>query len=301
MTDNTATVKNRRKFLKDITALAAAIAVVRPFTAKLNASHQPVQGMTIQGQDDDPIRADENGVFVITRGEHKPEEIAAAISEIPPVRYQPPSDRWLNLPLTYTELAKEGGELRIVMLGDSIVNDTYRSQWYDLLKVRYPGCKIKAVAVVRGSTGCWWYREEGRVKKYVLPQEPNLLIIGGISQGDDMEPFRDVIHQVRVPKPCDVLLMSGAFGDTDPNDEQQWTYDIPVIPGNYRRNLLELAAETHSAFLDMTAHWGLYMRESGKPLDWFKRDPIHANVRGEQVIGHILAAHLSPPLPAGVF
>ena len=38
--------------------------------------------------------------------------------------------------------------------------------------------------------------------------------------------------------------------------------------------------------------WGRYIRESGKDLNWFKRDSIHANIRGEQILGRILAAHL---------
>ena len=40
-----------------------------------------------------------------------------------------------------------------------------------------------------------------------------------------------------------------------------------------------------AAFLDMEAAWGRYIRQSGKDLDWFKRDPIHANERGEQILG----------------
>jgi hypothetical protein len=48
----------------------------------------------------------------------------------------------------------------------------------------------------------------------------------------------------------------------------------------------------------MTAWWGRTIRESGKDLDRFKRDPIHANIRGEQILGHILAAHLAPPVPS---
>ena len=45
----------------------------------------------------------------------------------------------------------------------------------------------------------------------------------------------------------------------------------------------------------MTDAWGRYVRASGKDLNWFKRDEVHANERGEQVIGRILAAHLAPP------
>ena len=36
------------------------------------------------------------------------------------------------------------------------------------------------------------------------------------------------------------------------------------------------------------------VRASGKDLDWFKRDPVHANSRGEAVLGRILLAYFSP-------
>jgi hypothetical protein len=290
-------ISNRRKFLKDMTALTVALSAAGPINSAgfepLESPDRRIEPLTF----DDPIKPDEHGVFIIKRGEHKPEEIIAANAEISPVEYMPPSDRWQNLPITLNALATDGGELMVVMLGDSIVNDTYRSQWGDLLQARYKNCKITVIAIVRGSTGCWWYKENGRVEHYVLPQHPGLLIIGGISQKGDIDSIREVIEQVRAPQPCDVLLMTGAFGETDPLDDKQWTYDIPVDTDNYRKNLLDLSVKLGTGFLDMTAYWGHYIRESDHSLDWFKRDPIHANIRGEQVLGHILAAHFSPPLP----
>jgi lysophospholipase L1-like esterase len=93
-----------------------------------------------------------------------------------------------------------------------------------------------------------------------------------------------------------VLLMTGAFGAVDPRDDRQWTFEADAHGNDYRARLARLAAELHAEFLDMTAHWGRCVREPGKDLAWFKRDAIHANERGEQVIGGILAAHLAPPV-----
>lgn len=56
-----------------------------------------------------------------------------------------------------------------------------------------------------------------------------------------------------------------------------------------------LAAEVKVEFLDMHGPWGRYIRESGKELVWFKRDDIHANGRGEQILGRILSRYLAPP------
>ena len=90
-----------------------------------------------------------------------------AYAQIPPVQYSPPVERWEKLPKT-RKLLTEGGTLHVVMLGDSIVNDTSRSCWNFIVERRQPKCQIEKITCVRGSTGCWWYKEPGRVQKYVL-------------------------------------------------------------------------------------------------------------------------------------
>jgi hypothetical protein len=237
---------------------------------------------------------DENGVYVLRDPEITLEQVEKAYAEMPPVHYHPPRDRWAHLPLTASVLGKGEGSLRIEMLGDSIVNDTSRSRWDDLLRKAYPKCKIDRVTCVRGGTGCWWYKEPARLKRYVLDLQPDLLIMGGISQKDDIDSIREVIRAVRAARRCDVLLMSGAFGTVNPRDDKQWRFEIDPQGTNYRARLKRLADEEKTGFLDMTAYWGRYIRESGKDLDWFKRDPIHANTRGEQILGRILVAHLAP-------
>ena len=107
--------------------------------------------------------------------------IDAIYAAMDPLDYTPPADRWRNLDRTMQRL-REGGTLRIVMLGDSIVNDTSSSQFELLLGRQYPKCKIEKVTSVRGSTGCWWYKLDNHVQEYVLRHKPDLLMIGGISQ-----------------------------------------------------------------------------------------------------------------------
>lgn len=239
---------------------------------------------------------DENGVTVYSQGVYSKEQMERAAAEIPPVTFEPPADRWMNLPRTAGILRQGGGELRIVMIGDSIVNDTTQSRWEDLLQATYPQSRIVKTTCVRGSTGCWWFKEAGRIKRYVLDYTPDLVIIGGISHKDDVDSIRDVVRQIRAGSPCDVLLLTGAFGYVDPRDDKQWSFEIDSAGTDYRGRLRRLAGEEKAAFLDMTAYWGKYIRESGKELDWFKRDAVHANERGMQVLGQILAKYFSPPV-----
>lgn len=235
-------------------------------------------------------------VYTLTAPERTADEIEAFYAEIPPVVYTPPDDRWRCLRRTADILAGGKPLLRVVMLGDSIIGDTSRSEWDVVLQRSYPDCRIMKVTVIRGSTGCWWYRSDNRVHVFVYPHRPDLLIIGGISQNNDVDAIRDVTRQARALYPCDVLLLSGAFGKTDPRNDDQWSFEIPDDNSDYRYKLRALAESEDIAFLDMTAHWGRYIRESGHDIEWFKRDEVHSNGRGQQIIGRILAAHLAPPV-----
>jgi len=233
--------------------------------------------------------------IIIKKNQRTLEQIDNFYSQIPAVRYNPPTERWKNLPLTKKFLST-GGAFTIVMLGDSIVNDTSRSCWNLLVEKRYPKCKIEKITSVRGSTGCWWYKEPGRVMKFVLDHKPSLVIIGGISNRGDIDSIRDVIRQIKAASDTDILLMTGAFGSVDPSDDDQWQrISDPNRYSEYRKGLELLACSTNSAFLDMEAAWAGYIRGSGKDLDFFKRDPIHANERGEQILGHILESYFTLP------
>jgi len=232
--------------------------------------------------------------YIILKNQRTLDQIQHIYSEMPPVRYSPPLNRWKHLSET-KKLLTEGERLRVVMLGDSIVNDTSRSCWNLLLEQKYPKCRIIKITSVRGSTGCWWYRQPERLRRFVLDHDPNLVMIGGISQRGNISSIRDVIRQIRKGSEADILLMTGAFGRVDPREEAQWQrISDPNHYSEYRRELEKLARQSGAAFLDMEAAWGHYIRECGKDLEWFKRDPIHANERGEQILGHILAAYLSP-------
>ncbi|MFO0890776.1 MAG: SGNH/GDSL hydrolase family protein [Isosphaeraceae bacterium] len=240
---------------------------------------------------------DQDQVHVITRPERSLADIDRAHAEMSPVSYKPPADRWDRLPRTARILASSSGELRVLMLGDSIVNDTSRSGWDQVLQRSYPNIRIIKTTCVRGSTGCWWFKSPDRIERYVLANRPDLLILGGISHRDDLGSVAELIEAVRARLACDVLIMTPAFGTVDPRDDRQWRLEVDPSGADFRSRLVRLANDRKLALLDMTAEWGRFIRASGKSLEWFKRDVVHANARGEQILGRILAAHLMPPLP----
>jgi len=220
--------------------------------------------------------------------------INAIYSEMKPVTWQAPADRWTNLEKTKAKLA-DGPALTMVMLGDSIIGDTSSSQFEYLLGRDYPKCAIKKVVSVRGSTGCWYYKTDNHVQEYVLQHNPDLLVIGGISQRGDVESIRAVIQQCRAKTPgLEVLLVTPAFGPPHEAGGAQLTG--PVNPGwdAYRAQLKDLAAQEKCGFFDISVPWWDYLKDSGYALGSFKRDPVHANDRGKQILGHLVENFLGP-------
>jgi hypothetical protein len=237
----------------------------------------------------------DDGGYIFEGNERKPEEMAAARAKIPSVTVELPPGRLQRLPATVKRL-REGPSLRIVMLGDSIINDTARSCWHELVKQRYPKCDIVRVVSVRGGTGCWFYKEPGKIEKYVLKQRPDLVMIGGISQRHDVASIRDCMNQIRAAGPCEFFLMTGPYGVADPLSGADWRKRLDGGKDEkYAAELRSLADEFKAEFFDIQLAWGEYLRKANKPLGFFKRDPVHANAEGEAVLARILDRYFTPP------
>jgi hypothetical protein len=108
----------------------------------------------------------------------------AVYATLPPLDYAPPPDRHRYLPRTMAALAA-GETVRVVVLGDSIANDLSHSLFEVLVARAWPGARLEVVTSVRSGTGCEWYREEDRLRDYVLRHGPDLVLVAGISHGCD--------------------------------------------------------------------------------------------------------------------
>ncbi len=216
------------------------------------------------------------------------QKIDAIYAGMDPLKFQPPAGRFANMPQTMKKL-REGGELRMVLLGDSIMGNTSGSSFELLLMRDYPKCKLNKITSLRSSTGCKYYKEENRVQDYVLKHKPDLLVIGGISNGGDAEAVRSVVKQVRAQQPgVEVLLLTPVFGSINDAHIRTFTREIDTTTSNFRFNMQKVAAEEKCAFFDMTGPWWEYIQNSGKTYGWFMGDAVHANARGCQIIGRLL-------------
>ncbi len=236
--------------------------------------------------------ATEKEYYIFRTPERSLAQIAKIQSEMPAGRFSAPPQDWPHLQRT-RRLLTEGGELRLLALGDSIVSDTMRSGWVAKLQEAYPKAKIQATVYVRGGGGCQHYREDDRIAKNVIPRKPDLVFIGGISQRD-IASIREVILQLRAGLPSvEILLASGTFGTADPRDSGALATAPHSGTGPYGESLKKLAAEEHCAYLDMTTPWAEYIRSSKLHPHTFYRDVVHANEYGEQILAKIMMTFIS--------
>ena len=260
--------------------------VTFPKQGALPSKHPPDQSAKDGG-------APEKGYYLFSTPERSLAQINRIQAEMVKGQFTPPKADWANLPRT-RKILTEGGDLHILGLGDSIVNDTMRSGWVAKLREAYPKATIRGKVYVRGGGGCQHYKEEDRVGKHIVPLKPDLVFIGGISQ-QDIESIRTVIGQLRARLPeVEIILATGAFGIADPRVDQELAAAAHSGTGRYGQDLRKLAEEERCAYLDMTTPWSEYIRSANVHPHTFYRDVVHANEYGEQILSKILMAFFAP-------
>ncbi len=204
----------------------------------------------------------------------------------------------------FQRILEEKRPCRIVLLGDSIINDIYNSVFQAHLDFHHPGNRVEILCSVRGSTGCWFYKEEENFKRFVADLRPDLLVIGGISHQNDLGALMETVAKAKASG-MEVALLTGPMSDdwrtpaglTRKALPKQRFVEHCTVPklleasGYYKQ--LESFAETEKiAYVDQFAFWHEYLVESEKPWQWFHRDPVHANDRGKFILGRMLSRSL---------
>ena len=237
--------------------------------------------------------APEPDYYLFSTPERSLAQVKTIQAAMPAGSFTPPAKDWANLPRT-RRILEGGGDLHILGLGDSIVNDTMRSGWLSLLAEAYPKAHLRGTVYVRGGGGCQHYKEAERIAKVVAPRKPDLVLIGGISQAS-IDDIRTVIGQLRASLPeVEILLFTGTFGTWDPRDARALALAPYSGTGAWGQKLAALATESKCAYLDMTLPWAEYLRSSGVHPHRFYRDVVHANEFGEQVLAKAMMAFWAP-------
>jgi len=95
----------------------------------------------------------------------------------PTLKWTPDPDRWEHL-VRFRDMLRQGGERRVVMPGDSIINDTGNAPMDVLIEAQYAGLKLELITSVGNNKGCTCYRQENRVREYVTRHRPDLVMTG---------------------------------------------------------------------------------------------------------------------------
>ena len=198
-----------------------------------------------------------------------------------------------------------GMPVTIVLLGDSIMNDTWCGNAVALIQDALPKADLRCYLSVRGSTGCWYYHEKDHFAEYVGKYKPDLVVIGGISnyRGPKEHSFQNAEDCM-----AETISLCHAIGAEvvicTPPPSYEFRKDAAAKP--FDRSLLRekdgfrylqqeyerrAAKRTGAQLWDLTTAPCEAIARSGKPLDWFKRDAAHNDDRGKQLIAQTLAAY----------
>ncbi len=79
----------------------------------------------------------EEGYSLFGTPERSLAQIAQIQAEMPAGKFTVPANHWQGLQRTRQRLV-DGGQVRLLALGDSIINDTMRSAWVAKLREAYP-------------------------------------------------------------------------------------------------------------------------------------------------------------------
>ena len=231
-------------------------------------------------------------------------------AELPPLTTPTPGAA--RLPRLQAAL-RDGTPLRVLLLGDSIVQDTYHSQFHALLKRQFPRSRIDWLVSVRGGTGCWFYREPANFKAYVSDLEPDVVLIGGISNWSrKKEGFAGNPEIEEVARRCaaagyEVGVMSPAlaFDRRLGEDAVEGSPVAPRVPAaeelTYNAeefgpaDLEDLAARCAAngwGYVDLTTPCYTWLYTSGLPWRHTNRDACHSSGLGKQIIARALVAGL---------
>ncbi|MEM9295803.1 MAG: hypothetical protein AAGA57_08375, partial [Planctomycetota bacterium] len=176
------------------------------------------------------------------------------------------------------EKLRAGETVRVVMLGDSVVNDTAHSTWAAQVSSLFAG-NIEVIPSIRNGTGMQYYQgdvgsieelEQGfgplgtpRIQGRVLDYDPDLVILGGVSHGFDASAYANVINQIQAGSDADILVTSEIGGYDYGSGSyllDDWAYELDAQGERFEDELLALALDEGVGFADLRGSWGQFLR-----------------------------------------
>jgi hypothetical protein len=223
--------------------------------------------------------------------------VEAQLGSLPPLTFTPAADRWNAMPRTHARL-QSGEPLRVVLLGDSIINDTFNGMLELMFKRQWPKANLSLIPSLRGGTGVAYYQQENRVKDHVLDHEPDLVIIGGICHGYDLPAMRSVVQQIRAASDTEILILTGAMAPEDFMRKRMVPtmgisrFEAAALVRAFYTGLPSVARESGAGYFDMRSVWDRTIFESGLSSMCYMRDELHGDMIGKLLLSGILTRYL---------
>jgi hypothetical protein len=185
---------------------------------------------------------------------------------------------------------RDGSPMRIVFLGDSIMQDAANSPVDLWIERAILPLDVAIVTAIGGGAGMerWNHPEKFpghdlNLQAAVIDGRPDLVLIGGISTRS-VDDTREIVARIREGGRAiggvepDIALLTGPFGE----------WGKPA-PGLKAETLAALASETGCAFFDLRAAWMEAIAASGREPATFYRDAIHGSAAGKHLQGRLIA------------
>jgi hypothetical protein len=227
--------------------------------------------------------------------------------------------RWRRLGGTIEKLQSHQ-KVRLVFMGDGI-GELAKAPLDVYLQRLYPGCTVEVLSTSQDGGQTMQPGED--LGERVVKLKPDLVIIGGWSQGSDMAGLQAVVDQVRASnavtkRKTEILLLTRAWdakmlGGTDfrltsdMREIDQEPEQNAFVPDDERGRLMRFAAKNGIEFLDMMgiasefvfrqaalAAVGPPTGSDGVPLSYWVRDWLHPVESSKQIMGKILEAYFAP-------
>lgn len=223
------------------------------------------------------------------------------------------------LPPRTLEALKTGKKWRVLLLGDSIMQDTFHSQFHALVKRAYPGSDVTWLVSVRGSTGCWHYCKPENFRKYVADFSPDCVFIGGISGWirPDMPlnggpAIESVARRVNKELGAEVVVMTPTLavdlrvpkgtesGSSVPPmsfdhaalGDRAWKYGVAAA-----EELKAICGRNGWPLWDMFTPAYTWLFKTGLPAEFYSRDYVHSGELGKQLIARIALGYFTAAQP----
>jgi hypothetical protein len=236
-----------------------------------------------------PIRVDEVRLRTVT-AEEALARMDAIYSRLPKVPDGRPDGRWDALPKTRSILENDG-TLTIVCIGDSVANDMAHSMFHLLVQRAWPGSRIVFHNEVGSGARPKNYIGGDKIREQILGYDPDLVLFGGMSgRSADIPDLRIIAREIRAAG-----AEFGAFTGTMLTPRYWNAFEkASAHRMKYRTALKEAGEEDGFAVMDLGTAWDEYVQSCGRDVEFFRRDGHHANDRGKQIYGRLLARWFMP-------